>query len=515
MLESVVDRLRRSAERYPDAEAVVHQDKRLSYGQLWQYVSAVGAFLIGCEFEAGDRVAILLENSPEYIASYYGTLMAGGVAVALNTATKARDLTNWLAQCGARWLIADAQHPELDEVLKSAPPGLRVISVNGARPVSDRNFRWDDVMSLFDGKAPPFRTPEPVSAAAIIYTSGTTGKPKGVTLSHGNLASNTESILAYLDLTHEDRCLNLLPFYYSYGNSVLHTHLAVGATLVLQNNQAYMHKVLSLIEAERITGFPGVPSTYALILSRFNLGNYVFSTLRYMTQAGGAMALAQINRLRDALPHVRFFVMYGQTEATARLTYLPPDMLERKPGSAGIPIPNVRIEIRDEQGNPVPRDTVGEIHAAGPNIMLGYWNDPEATAEVVRDGWLRTRDIGYMDSDGYIFIQGRSGDIIKSGGHRINPRDIEEVIAELDGVSEAAVLGMHDEILGEAIRAVVVLRPGAAIDAAEIREHCMRRLPLFKVPRRIEFRSDLPRTATGKIRRHLLAAGNHTTTGVI
>jgi len=441
--------------------------------------------------------------------------MAGGVAVALNTATKARDLTNWLAQCGARWLIADAQHPELDEVLKSAPPGLRVICVGGARPASDTSFRWDDIMASFDGKAPPFETCEPRSAAAIIYTSGTTGKPKGVTLSHGNLASNTESILAYLGLTHEDRCLNLLPFYYSYGNSVLHTHLAVGATLVLQNNQAYMHNVLRLIEAERITGFPGVPSTYALILSRFNLSNYVFSSLRYMTQAGGALAPAHINRLREALPHVRFFVMYGQTEATARLTYLPPEMLEHKPGSAGIPILNVRLEIRDEQGNPAPRGTVGEIYAAGPNIMLGYWNDPEATVEVVRDGWLRTHDIGYMDGDGYVFIQGRSGDIIKSGGHRINPRDIEEVIAELDAVGEVVVLGMYDEILGEAIRAIVVLRPGAAVDAADIREHCMRRLPLFKVPRRIEFSSDLPRTATGKIRRHLLAAETKTTTGVL
>jgi long-chain acyl-CoA synthetase len=511
--DTIVHFLQRSAERYPDAEAVVHQDKRLSYGLLWQHVCAVDAFLAEHGFEAGDRVAILLENSSEYIAGYYGTLMAGGVAVALNTATKARDLTIWLAQSGARWLIADAQHPELDEVLKSAPPGLRVIGV-GKRPANDVNVLWDDVIASFGGKAPPIKSRESGSVAAIIYTSGTTGKPKGVTLSHGNLASNTESILAYLGLTHEDRCLNLLPFYYSYGNSVLHTHLAVGATLVLQNNLAYMHNVLRLIEAERITGFPGVPSTYALILSRFNLSNYVFSSLRYMTQAGGAMAPAQIDRLREALPHVRFFVMYGQTEATARLTYLPPEMLERKPGSAGIPIPNVRLEIRDEQGKPAPRGTVGEIYAAGPNIMLGYWNDPEATAEVVRDGWLRTHDIGYMDGDGYVFIQGRSGDIIKSGGHRINPRDIEEAIAELDAVGEAVVLGMHDEILGEAIRAVVVLRPGAAVDAADIREHCMRRLPLFKVPRRIEFSSDLPRTATGKIRRHLLAAETKTTTGV-
>jgi long-chain acyl-CoA synthetase len=506
MHDSLVDYLRRSVKRRPDAEAVVHRGRSVSYGQLWHDVCALAAFMKERGLRPGDRVAILLENSPEYIAAYYGTLMAGGVAVALNTAAKARDLANWLTHSGASWLIADALHPELGEISGEANLKLSLICVGGTGPMVKDAAGWDNII----GNAA--RLPDPLcafaqdSVAAIIYTSGTTGRPKGVTLSHRNLVSNVDSILAYLGLTSEDRCLNVLPFYYSYGASVLHTHLAVGATLVLEGSLVYVHNVMARMQSERITGFYGVPSTYALILSRTKLSNYNLSSLRYMTQAGGAMAPAHIKRLREEIPHVRFFVMYGQTEATARLSYLPAEMLERKLGSAGIPIPNVQLEIRDEQGNQVPRGTVGEIYAHGPNIMNGYWRDPAATGEVIKEGWLRTGDIAYMDDDGYIFIQGRASDIIKSGGHRIAPNDIEEAIAELAGVSEVAVVGVDDEILGQTIKAIIVLRPGAEVTPMVVKAHCLRRLPTYKVPKFIEFEDILPRTASGKIRRFLLAS---------
>lgn len=508
MLNSLVDYLRHSVERHFDAEAVVHQGRRVSYGQLWQSVCAVAAFLTEREFRVGDRVAILLENSPEYIATYYGTLKAGGVVVALNTAAKAKELVDGLAHSGARWLVADAQHPELDELCRAVSPTLRIIRVGATGLLVNESVHWDDILKTDDGQVTRGVTLEPDSTAAIIYTSGTTGKPKGVTLSHRNLASNTESILAYLGITHQDRCLNVLPFYYSYGNSVLHTHLAAGATLVLQNNQAYMHVVLSQIKNEHITGFPGVPSTFALILSRFKLDNYDLSGLRYMTQAGGALAPAYIKRLRQELPRVQFFVMYGQTEATARLAYLPPEKLEQKLGSAGIPIPEVRLEIRDEHGHQVPRGVVGEIYAAGPNIMVGYWNNPQATAEVIKNGWLKTGDMAHMDEEGYVFIQGRRNDMIKSGGHRISPKDIEEVIAEIEDVSEVVVVGVSDEILGEAIKAIVVVRPDTGLGVAAVKAYCLRRLPAYKVPKYIEFNNNLSRTPTGKIKRYLLAANN-------
>jgi acyl-CoA synthetase (AMP-forming)/AMP-acid ligase II len=507
MHNSLVEYLRRSVERYPDAEAVVYRERRVSYGQLWRDICALAAFMKQNGLERGDRVAILLENSPEYIAAYYAALMAGAVAVGMNTISKARDLHNWLMHCDANWLIADARHPELNEVLKTANPKPQLIIV-GSGAVDGQAASWDDITSSTDYRPVLFQDIDRNHLGAIIYTSGTTGRPKGVTLSHGNLASNVESILAYLQLTPEDRCLNVLPFYYSYGASVMHTHLAVGATLVLENSLVYVHNVIGRMQSERITGFSGVPSTYALILSRVRLDSYDLAGLRYMTQAGGGMSPAHIKRLREEIPHVRFFVMYGQTEATARLAYLPPEKLEQKLGSAGIAIPGVKLEIRDEQGKCVPAGVVGEIYASGPNIMAGYWNDPKATAEVIKDGWLRTGDIAYMDNEGYIFIQGRESDIVKSGGHRINPADIEETISEISEVSEVAVVGVDDEILGQVIKAIVVLRPDARLSATEIKAHCLRRLPGYKVPKHVEFNTELPRTASGKVRRFLLASKN-------
>jgi long-chain acyl-CoA synthetase len=504
MFASLVNRLRHNAEQRPDAEAVVYRGRRVSYAMLWQYAGAAAAFLIGEGLEAGERVAILIENSVEYIASYYGTLMAGGVAVALNTAARTHDVAQMLKHSGARWLFVQAPHLQRDELLRAVAPAVRVVCV-GEAAVSCATLRWDDIVRAAGDRPAPGVSPGPDAAAAILYTSGTTGRPKGVVLSHRNLASNTDSILAYLGLGPADRCLNLLPFYYAYGNSVLHTHLAAGATLVLPDNQAYLHLVLRQIGDERISGFPGVPSMFALILNRFRLEHYDLGSLRYLTVAGGAMAPSHVRQLRESLPHARFFVMYGQTEATARISYLPPEKLEQKPGSAGIPIPGVRIEIRDAHGNPLPPGVVGEICVSGPNVMLGYWNDPAATAEVLRDGWLKTGDMAYRDEEGYLFIQGRRGDMIKSGGHRIHPREIEDVIAELDSVAEVAVVGVFDEVLGEAIKAVIVVRPGAGLDAAAVKAHCLRRLPAYKLPRHVVFATELPRTPTGKVKRYVLA----------
>jgi acyl-CoA synthetase (AMP-forming)/AMP-acid ligase II len=256
---------------------------------------------------------------------------------------------------------------------------------------------------------------------------------------------------------------------------------------------------------ERVQGFSGVPSTYALLLSRVALESYDLSALRYMTQAGGGMPAAAIQRLTQRLPHVRFFVMYGQTEATARLSYLPPERLSEKLGSAGIAIPGVRLEIRDERGHPVPAGTVGEIWARGDNIMPGYWHDPQTTATVLVDGWLKTGDMATMDDDGYLFIQGRRSDMIKSGAHRINPKDIEEVIAEIDGVAEAVVVGVEDEILGQVIKAVIVPAPGRKLDVLSVKAHCRDRLASYKIPKLIELANELPKTASGKVKRFELS----------
>jgi acyl-CoA synthetase (AMP-forming)/AMP-acid ligase II len=345
---------------------------------------------------------------------------------------------------------------------------------------------------------------DPEQAAAIIYTSGTTGAPKGVTLSHRNFGANVVSILDYLQLSDADRIVNVLPFYYSYGNSVLHTHLAAGGCVILENSLAYPHAVLQRMVDERATGFSGVPSTFALLLNRVKLEHYDLSALRYLTQAGGPMSPAHIRRLRQVLPHAKLFVMYGQTEATARITYLPPEKLDAKLGSVGIAIPGVEVQIRDECDREVAPDEAGEICVRGANVMQGYWNDPRESARVLIDGWLHTGDIARRDKDGYIFIVGRRSDMIKTGAHRVSPQEIEEVIAELDGVAEVAAVGVADEILGEVIKAVIVPRAGCALDKRGVQAHCHARLALYKVPKHVEFVAELPKTASGKLKRFSL-----------
>lgn len=503
-MRSLIDYLRASARDYPHSEALVFGQRRVSYGELWRQVESVAGFLHSRGLNPGSRVALVMENSPEYVVAYYATLAAGGTVVALNTAAKERDLSNWIDHSGAGWLFAQSSHSAW-----SALSQLRdYVNVVRVGDTGVGGIRWEETIEIGASVAGAYPV-APDSPAAIIYTSGTTGRPKGVTLSHKNLVANVQSILDYLPLGPDARTVNVLPFYYSYGNSVLHTHLAAGGCLILENSLTYPHRVVERLVSESATGFNGVPSTYALLLGRVALESYDLCKLRYVTQAGGAMSPTALTRLAERLPHVHIYVMYGQTEATSRLSYLPPDMLFSKLGSAGFAIPGVTLEIRGEDGRALPAGTIGEIWARGANIMLGYWRDPETTATVLKDGWLRTGDLAHMDEDGYLYIQGRRSDMIKSGAHRINPADVEEVIAEMDGVAEVAVIGVEDELLGQVIKAVIVPHPGAVVDTIRVKAHCRDRLASYKIPKYVEFAGTLPRTASGKIKRFELAGANH------
>ena len=508
--KTLVDLLQASVNRAPQAVAVVYNDRQLSYAELWRDVIRLSTFFQRQGLARGERVALLMDNCPEFIAAYYATLRAGAAVVALNAAAKAQELLNWLRHSGARWLIVDAEHSELAAVLRESGDELSVIVVQGeadALPAATNIFSWATLsVNECDGGAVDL---DPEDLAAIIYTSGTTGAPKGVMLSHRNLYSNVTAIVSYLELGAEDRVLNVLPFYYSYGNSVLHTHLAVGASIVLEKGMLYPHRIVERMSEQRVTGFSGVPSTYALLLSRVRLENYDLSSLRYLTQAGGAMLPEQIQRMVEMLPWVRFFVMYGQTEATARICYLPPERLMEKLGSVGIPIPGVKVDLRDARGKPVEVGESGEIYVQGENLMMGYWRNPDATQQVLIQGWLKTGDLACYDEEGYLYIQGRNSDIIKTGAYRISPQEIEEIIVELPAVEEVAVIGVPDTLLGEVVKAVIVICPAASLDKQAVQRHCRDRLPQYKIPKAIEFVAEIPKTASGKFKRHVLAKAHH------
>ncbi|MEE8575869.1 MAG: AMP-binding protein, partial [candidate division Zixibacteria bacterium] len=342
--------------------------------------------------------------------------------------------------------------------------------------------------------------------AAIFYTSGSTGEAKGVMLSHRNLVSNTQATVEYLRLTSDDSVMVILPFYYIYGNSLMLTHIAAGGTLVIDNRFMYPEVVLDNMESSGVTGFSGVPSHFMILLNSTTMVKRKFATLRYFTQAGGGMAPEVITKLADSFPQKEIWIMYGQTEASPRVTYLPPERLKEKLGSIGIPVPGVTVEIVNEKGEPMPAGEVGELTVIGDNVMLGYLNQPEETRSVLHHGRLWTGDLARRDEEGYIYITGRRREIIKTGGNRVSAREIEECLLKHPKVAEAAVFGYPDDLLGEAVLAEVVFKQAECETVDEIRSFCGRNLSVHKVPKLIKIREQLPKLATGKIDKVALRA---------
>jgi len=497
--------LLRSAERCPSKEALIHAGRRVTYAELLARARSLSGWLVERHINVGDRVGILTDDARDYVTAYFGVLMAGGVVVSLNTQTSSRVLASQLGRCQASILLTHQKFVKYLEADDSIP-SVGTIAVAGGCPEGLPSARWVDLDRVLDtdrgeacrdGERPPV---SPSSLAQIIFTSGTTAEPHGVMLRHSNLVANTEAIVQYLRLTERDRLMVVLPFSYSYGNSLLLTHVAVGGSLVVNQTFLYPNTVLEQMIAERATGFSGVPSTYAILLNRSAIRQYQFPDLRYLTQAGGPMAAKLGHDLKQIIPNVDVFVMYGQTEASARLSYLDPGDLVRKAGSVGKAIPGVTLRVLDAEGRPVGIGEVGEIVATGDNVMAGYWGEPEQTARVLRDGHLWTGDLAKMDEDGYVYIVGRQSDMIKSGAHRISPREIEAVLLEYPAVHEAAVVGVPDEILGETIKACVVVKDGVRCDRQDVLVHCHRHLPPYMAPHHVEFLAELPKTASGKIR---------------
>ena len=501
--------LERAAEAAPDRPALLHDGRRLTYGELARDANRLARAFAGAGIARGDRIGLLAANSFLYVAAYYAALKCGAIAVPLNTAADPASLRGFLADCGARALVAGPRFGRAALDAAAALPDLAVFFAPGAErlppPPAHIAFFDLDAALAEEAGAPPDRATIDLDAASIVYTSGSTGRPRGATLSHLNLVANTRSIVSYLGLGPDDRALDVLPFHYVYGKSLLNTHVAAIGSVAIENRFLFPNTALDTLEREECTGFAGVPSTFAILLNRSNFAERRLPSLRYVTQAGGAMSPELTRRLVAALPGRKVFVMYGATEAGARLACLDPADLPRKLGSIGRAIPNVELFVRREDGSEAATDEVGEIVARGSNIMRGYWGDPEETGRALVDGAYRTGDLARRDEDGFLWIVGRKKDMIKSGAHRIAPKEIEDAILEFPEVHEAAVVGVPDELLGEAIKAFVVFREGAPDETlAALEAFLRRRLPAYKVPGACERRAELPKNESGKVLKRLL-----------
>lgn len=516
----IFDTLKASALKYSDKIAVVHLENRISYEELYHRSKTVADYISGLNLKNGSRIGILYENSIEYIYLYFAVFGAGYVPVPLDTSLKSERQNYMLSDCGASVLIIQNKFQKHLPILLDTEGTVKNI-------ITDTKIQSEhsgitiglirDILSESFNEASQQNRSEKINVnqknvsddlAAIFYTSGSTGSPKGVMLSHKNLLSNTFSTIEYLKLKSDDSILVILPFYYIYGNSLLLTHIAAGGTIVIDNRFMYPEVILKTMEKEKVTGFSGVPSNFMILLKKSTFPDREFKHLRYFTQAGGSMAPEVIKKLINAFPDKKIFIMYGQTEASPRVSYLPPDQLENKIGSIGIPIPGVEIKIMNEDGVEVPDGESGELAVVGDNVMLGYWNQDDEESSVIRDGVLFTGDLAKKDDDGYVYIIGRKKEIIKTGGNRVSAREVEDRILEYENVAEAAVFGVSDDILGEAIKAIVVLNANDGITEDEIKQFCRKKLAEFKIPRKIEFVESLPNHQSGKIDKVQLGKNN-------
>ncbi|HWX21807.1 MAG TPA: AMP-binding protein [Candidatus Binatia bacterium] len=476
------------------AVAVLHRDTALTYGQLRGAVARLAGGLLARGHRKGDRVGILSENNPFFVRAYLGVIRAGLVAVPLQT-----DLT---AEAFAR-IISDAGINEMfvsNRMLGRMRPWAHPVGLTFLPESQEEEFMGHPLSG-------PAAATGAGNLAALMFTSGSTGSPKGVMITHRNIECNSRDIIAFLGLSSTDRVMVVLPFHYCFGLSLLHTHLMAGGSVVLNNEfRLFPESVLVEIQEQECTGLAGVPSTYQILLRNSRFRQMTFPKLRLFQQAGGKLPNPCIREILDAFPTTRFFLMYGQTEATARLSYLPPARLAGKLGSVGKGLPSTRLEVLGADGAPVApgSDEIGEIVASGDNIALGYWNDPVETAKFFRNGRLHTGDLARVDADGFVFIVEREREMIKSGGNRVSAKEVEDVIAEIPEIIEVAVVGAPHELLGEAINAVVVPMRGASITPEDVLAHCRKRLPASKTPEEIIFVGDLPHSSSGKIQKSRL-----------
>lgn len=504
--------LHKAAAGYPDKVALICQGRRLTYAWLEQAANRLACALREQGVEKGDRVVLHLNNSVEAVVGIFAVLKAGGVFVAANRTTKPEKLLYVLNNSRATVLLADqrALGAGLAERLPCEAQSLKaVVSCgNGGRTIDETGLimGFDRIQDRYSPDPLPCSVTD-LDLACLIYTSGTTGEPKGVMCDHGNVVFVTETIVRYLKNDEHDVILNVLPLSSSYGLYQLLATFLSGGTLVLEQSFAFPAEILQTIVRERVTGFAGVPTIYSMLLG-MDPSALVLPSLRYMTNAAAALSIDHVRRLRRVFPKVDLYLMHGLTEV-ARTMYLPPEQVDLRPGSSGIAIPGTELWLEDESGRRVLPGEVGELIVRGRHVMRGYWDDPVLTAERFRPGPLpgervcHTGDLFRIDEDGYFHFVSRKDDVIKCRGEKVAPLEVENVLHAIPGVQDAAVIGVSDPLLGQAVKAFIVA-PGASLTAADVIAFCKARLEDVMLPKHVEFRDNLPKSDNGKIRKREL-----------
>lgn len=467
-----------------EKKLILGRYEEISYRECYEKILGLASYL-NREIGFRKEVIIMADNSVFFVISYFAIMKSENIAVPLDPNIDTKNLDYIIKLCKPE--IAFCQENKLSK-----------LEGNGIKIINEKNYY--NLLSEkrdFDGESGEEKKGEEI--AEIIFTSGSTGLPKGVILSHKNLIANTLSIISYLNLKPDDIAIVVLPFFYCYGLSVLHTHIRVGGSLVFNKEFIFFSKLFEDINKYNCTSFAGVPSHFQLLLRKSNFKELDFPSLRYVTQAGGKLSNIFIKEFIDCFPNVKFFIMYGQTEATARLSYLPSEEISNKLGSIGKGILGVKLEIIDKKGNSIKPGEVGEIIASGDSIMKGYYNNPEETSKMLKNGKLHTGDLATIDEEGFIYIVGREKEIVKVGGFRVSPKEVEGVINQIKEIIDCTVIGIEDELSGEALKAFVVLdKNKPSISKESILNHCKKNLQSHKIPKFIEIIDEIPTNDVGK-----------------
>ena len=478
--------------------AVVLESEELTYGDLIALSNLTASLLKQNGFQVGDRVAILSDNSPFWIQAYLGTLAALGVAVPIPPNIRPTQLPQLLHWLGCNFVFVRSLNIAASLVQECG----QVVFVEDLSK-QERMSRVKHAATTQDVHPAP-QLPGNERLAALMLTSGSASDPRAVMISHKNIVANTIAIVDALRIQPDDRVLCIMPFSYCFSTSLLHSHLRIGGSLALYPGTFTPGRTLRAINASASTTLAGTPSVFQWLLRTNSFAKNPVPALRKIQQAGGRLAPAFIHALHEILPETQIHIMYGQTEATARLTVLPPNKISDKTTSVGLPIRGVTINAINKEGKSCQPREIGEITASGENIALGYWKDESATALRFRDGRLHTGDIGYLDDDGFLYIVDREEDFIKAGGHRFSASTVEDCIHELPSVVEVAVVSVPHPVLGEASKAYIVVKPGSVLTPKMVRRHCRQALPHYMAPRQTVIVTELPKNASGKVMKSTL-----------